>query len=79
VPRRFNVASVKRENCWKNYLLRRNKCFVGTETLADDVIDVELMLIFGGPTGGSNVVLLQITWMLMTVLPLLFPYLAAAW
>jgi hypothetical protein len=34
--------------------------------LADDVIDVELILIFGGPTGGSNVVLLQITWMLMT-------------
>ncbi len=23
-------------------------------TLADDVIDVELILIFGGPTGGSN-------------------------
>jgi hypothetical protein len=22
--------------------------------LADDVIDVELLLIFGGPTGGSN-------------------------
>lgn len=48
--------------------------------LADDVIDVELLLIFGGPTGGSNTGLtsdhVDANDKTFTTS---FPYLAAAW
>lgn len=48
--------------------------------LADDVIDVELLLIFGGPTGGSNPGLTSdhVNANDKAFLPA-FPYLAAAW
>lgn len=48
--------------------------------LADDVIDVELLLIFGGPTGASNSVLTS-DHVNANDKPFLtsFPYLAAAW
>ncbi|OGS81172.1 MAG: hypothetical protein A3G95_01725 [Flavobacteria bacterium RIFCSPLOWO2_12_FULL_31_7] len=48
--------------------------------LADDVIDVELLLIFGGPTGGSNPNLTS-DHVNANDKPFLtsFPYLAAAW
>jgi hypothetical protein len=48
--------------------------------LADDVIDVELLLIFGGPTGGSNAGLtsdhVDSNDKAFTTS---FPYLATAW
>lgn len=49
-------------------------------TLADDVIDVELLLIFGGPTGGSNPGLTS-DHVDANDKPFLatFPYLASAW
>jgi hypothetical protein len=49
-------------------------------TLADDVIDVELLLIFGGPTGGSNPGLTSDN-VDANDKPFLtsFPYLATAW
>ncbi len=48
--------------------------------LADDVIDTELLLIFGGPTGGSNAGLTSdhVNANDKTFLTA-FPYLAAAW
>lgn len=48
--------------------------------LADDVIDVELLLIFGGPDGGSNTGLTSdhVNGNDKPFLPA-FPYLAAAW
>ncbi len=48
--------------------------------LADDVIDVELLLIFGGPTGGSNPGLTSdhVDANDKAFLPA-FPYLATAW
>lgn len=48
--------------------------------LADDVIDVELLLIFGGPTGGDNPTLTSDN-VDTNDKPFLtsFPYLAAAW
>jgi hypothetical protein len=48
--------------------------------LADDVIDVELLLIFGGPTGASNAVLTS-DHVDANDKPFLtsFPYLASAW
>jgi hypothetical protein len=59
--------------------------FNGTQVLtgralADDVIDVELLLIFGGPTGASNPTLTSDNVSLNDK-PFLtsFPYLAASW
>ena len=48
--------------------------------LADDVIDTELLLIFGGPTGGSNPGLTSDN-VDANDKPFLtsFPYLASAW
>lgn len=48
--------------------------------LADDVIDVELLLIFGGPTGASNAALTSdhVNSNDKAFLPS-FPYLASAW
>ncbi|MNR37592.1 hypothetical protein D3C85_1556280 [compost metagenome] len=48
--------------------------------LADDVIDVELLLIFGGPTGGSNPGLTSDNVDANDkAFGTAFPYLAAAW
>jgi hypothetical protein len=49
-------------------------------TLSDDVIDVELLLIFGGPTGASNPGLTKDNVNANDkAFSTSFPYLAAAW